>query len=66
MDVALAERSYAIVLRVALQLLVEAQADVLPIDDFELLIEYFKRQVPTPRAEAVWRVKRNSSLVRCV
>jgi len=46
MDVALAERSYAIVLRVALQILIEAQTDVLAIDDFELLIEYFKRQVP--------------------
>jgi hypothetical protein len=34
------------VLRVALQILIEAQPDVLVIDDFELLIEYFKRQVP--------------------
>eukprot|EP00238_Polyblepharides_amylifera_P007105 CAMPEP_0196580678 /NCGR_PEP_ID=MMETSP1081-20130531/30028_1 /TAXON_ID=36882 /ORGANISM="Pyramimonas amylifera, Strain CCMP720" /LENGTH=50 /DNA_ID=CAMNT_0041900619 /DNA_START=1 /DNA_END=150 /DNA_ORIENTATION=- len=43
----MAERSYAVVMRVCLCLLMEASDDVLQMHDFEDLICYFKQTVPT-------------------
>ena len=58
MDMMLAERTYAVVLRVALELLTEAEADVLEFNDLEPIVNYFKRLVPAWSRTRLNKVKK--------